>query len=82
MTNLEILAEILGDLLGVTESEVTLESTMEAMGGDSLDDVEFIMALEEEYDIEIPDDDAEELKTVGDVLNLLERYEAVSKKNG
>lgn len=56
---------IIVDQLGVEESEVTLESHfIDDLGADSLDIVELIMALEEEFDIEVPDEDAEKLTTV------------------
>ena len=48
------------------------DSFMDDLGADSLDTVELIMAFEEEFDIEIPDEDAENIKTVGDVLKYLE----------
>ena len=56
--------------LGVDEREVTMEASfIDDLGADSLDLVELIMALEEEFDIEIPDEEAEKLKTVGDAVN-------------
>jgi len=48
------------------------DSFMDDLGADSLDTVELIMAFEEEFDIEIPDEDAENIRTVGDVLEYLE----------
>tara|TARA_B100001167_G_C16612798_1_gene231183 strand:- start:330 stop:563 length:234 start_codon:yes stop_codon:yes gene_type:complete len=48
------------------------DSFMDDLGADSLDTVELIMAFEEEFDIEIPDEDAENIRTVGDVLKYLE----------
>ena len=59
---------IIIDQLGVTENSITLEASfIDDLGADSLDIVELIMALEEEFDIEIPDADAEKVVTVGDV---------------
>lgn len=56
---------IIVDQLGVEEEEVTMESSfIEDLGADSLDIVELIMALEEEFEIEVPDEDAEKLLTV------------------
>jgi len=67
----EKLKEIIVDKLSVDENEVTLDSSFEDLGADSLDIVEIVMALEEEFDIEISDDEAEQAKTVGDVVNYL-----------
>ena len=56
----------------VSEDEVTLEASFkEDLDADSLDLFELVMALEEEYDVEIPSDDLAELNTVGDVINYL-----------
>lgn len=69
---LEKMKEIIADQLGVSEDEVTLEASFkEDLDADSLDLFELVMALEEEYDVEIPSDDLAELKTVGDVINYL-----------
>lgn len=69
---LEKMKEIIADQLGVSEDEVTLEATFkEDLDADSLDLFELVMALEEEYDVEIPSDDLAELNTVGDVINYL-----------
>ena len=68
---LEKMKEIIADQLGVSEDEVTLEASFkEDLDADSLDLFELVMALEEEYDVEIPSDDLAELNTVGDVINL------------
>lgn len=56
--------EIIVDQLGVEEEEVTMDTSFEDLNADSLDIVELIMALEEEFDLEIPDEDAEKLTTV------------------
>lgn len=64
--------EVVAEKLSVEEDEVTLESSfIDDLGADSLDLVEMIMALEEEFEIEIPDSDTEKLKTVGDVVNYI-----------
>lgn len=69
---LEKMTEIIADQLGVSEDEVTLEASFkEDLDADSLDLFELVMALEEEYDVEIPSDDLAELNTVGDVINYL-----------
>lgn len=69
---LEKMKEIIVDQLGVSEDEVTLEASFkEDLDADSLDLFELVMALEEEYDVEIPSDDLAELNTVGDVINYL-----------
>lgn len=69
---LEKMKEIIADQLGVSEDEVTLEASFkEDLDADSLDLFELVMALEEEYDVEIPSDDLAELNTVGDVINYL-----------
>lgn len=69
---LEKMKEIIADQLGVSEDEVTLEASFkEDLDADSLDLFELVMALEEEYDVEIPSDDLAELNTVVDVINYL-----------
>ncbi len=63
---------IIVEQLGVTEATVTMEASfIDDLGADSLDIVELIMALEEEFDIEIPDADAEKVVTVGDVVDYI-----------
>ena len=69
---LEKMTEIIADQLSVSEDEVTLEASFkDDLDADSLDLFELVMALEEEYDVEIPSDDLAELNTVGDVINYL-----------
>ena len=64
--------EIIVEQLGVAENAVTEESSfIDDLGADSLDIVELIMALEEEFDMEIPDTDAEKVVTVGDVVDYI-----------
>lgn len=64
--------EIIVDQLGVEEDEVTLESSfIEDLGADSLDIVELIMALEEEFGLEIPDDEAEKIANVNDAVEYI-----------
>ena len=63
---------IIVEQLGVTESSVTMEASfIDDLGADSLDIVELVMALEEEFDMEIPDSDAEKVVTVGDVVEYI-----------
>ncbi len=59
------------DQLGVDEGDVTLETTFEELNADSLDIVELIMALEEEFDLDIPDEEAEKIRTVGDAVSYI-----------
>ena len=64
--------EIIVDQLGVSEDEVKNEASfIDDLGADSLDTVELVMAFEEKFDIEIPDEDAEIMKTVGDAVKYL-----------
>ncbi len=64
--------EIIVDQLGVEEDQVTMEASfIEDLGADSLDIVELIMALEEEFGLEIPDDEAEKISTVSDAVDYI-----------
>ena len=68
----EKVKEIIVEQLGTPEASITMESSfLDDLGADSLDIVELIMALEEEFDIEIPDADAEKVVTVGDVVDYI-----------
>lgn len=68
---------IIIDQLGVAESAITLDASfIDDLGADSLDIVELIMALEEEFDMEIPDADAEKIVTVGDVVEYIKEHVA------
>ncbi len=68
----ERIKEIIADQLGVEVDKIVPEAKfVEDLGADSLDVVELIMAFEEEFGIEIPDEDAEKIQTVGDVINYL-----------
>jgi len=69
---LEKVKNVIIDQLNVDEEEINLDSSfIDDLGADSLDVVELIMALEEEFDIEIPDEDAEKVSTVGDVVEYI-----------
>ncbi|HSN05335.1 acyl carrier protein [Nitrospira sp. NS4] len=68
----ERVKKIIAEQLGVEEDEVTPEASfVEDLGADSLDTVELVMALEEEFEIEIPDEDAEKILTVGKALDYI-----------
>lgn len=68
----EKVKEIIVEQLGVDEEEVTTQASfVDDLGADSLDIVELVMALEEEFDMEIPDEDAEKITTVGDAVNYI-----------
>ena len=64
---------IIAEQLGVKPEEVTPNASfVDDLGADSMDTVELIMALEEEFNVEIPDEDAEKMKTVGDAIKYIE----------
>lgn len=64
--------EIIVDQLGVEADQVKPEASfIDDLGADSLDTVELVMAFEEEFDLEIPDEDAEKIKTVGDAIGYI-----------
>lgn len=63
---------VIVDQLGVDEADVTMDASfVDDLGADSLDIVELIMGLETEFDLEIPDEDAEKIATVGDAVNYI-----------
>ena len=69
---LDKIKSIVADQLGVDESQVTEDASfVDDLGADSLDTVELIMAFEEEFDVEIPDEDAQKIKTVKDVIDYI-----------
>ena len=70
---LDKIKSIVVEQLGVDEDQVTEDASfIDDLGADSLDTVELIMAFEEEFDIEIPDEDAKKIKTVKDVMDYIE----------
>ena len=74
MSTFEKVRDIVVEQLGVEADEVAIESTfIDDLGADSLDIVELIMAFEEEFGIEIPDDAAEKIKTVQDVVTYIDQ---------
>ncbi len=64
--------EMIVEQLGVEEEEVKKETAFKDLNADSLDIVELVMAMEEEFDLEISDEQVEKIKTVGDVIQYLE----------
>jgi acyl carrier protein len=73
-TIFEKVRKIIGEQLKIDENQITMDSSIaDDLGADSLDAVELIMALEEEFGIEVPDEDTEKIKTVGDVVRYIEK---------
>ena len=73
MNTFDKVKAIVVEQLGVDEAEVTIDSTfIDDLGADSLDIVELIMAFEEEFNVEIPDDVAEKIKTVKDTVEFID----------
>jgi acyl carrier protein len=67
------IVKVVSEELAISEDEITEDASfIDDLGADSLDVVELIMALEEEFDIEIPDEDAEEIATVSDAVEYIE----------
>jgi acyl carrier protein len=66
---------IIAEQLGVGEDEIKSDSAfIEDLGADSLDIVELVMAMEEEFEVEIPDEEAEHIKTVADAVNFINEH--------
>lgn len=63
---------LVAEQLSVEADEINLDTTFEDLNADSLDVVELVMALEEEFDIEIPDEDAEKFQSIGDIIKYIE----------
>lgn len=71
----EKIRSTIAEQLSIDEEEVNMESSfIDDLGADSLDLVELIMALETEFDLEIPDEDAEKISTVGDVVDYIKSH--------
>lgn len=76
MSVFEKVKSIIVEQLGVDEDEVTADASfIEDLGADSLDIVELVMALEEEFDIVIPDEDAEKIRTVGQAVKYIQEHQ-------
>jgi len=76
----ERVKQIIVEQLGVDEGEVTPKASfVDDLGADSLDTVELVMAFEEAFDIEIPDEDAEKIRTVQDAVTYIEQHAKASK---
>lgn len=74
MSTFDKVKNIVVEQLGASEADVQIDSTfIDDLGADSLDIVELIMAFEEEFEIEIPDDAAEKIKTVRDAVDYIEK---------
>jgi len=67
----EKVRSVIAEQFSIEEDELTMDTTFENLGADSLDVVELIMALEEEFDIEISDEEAETISSVGDVVKFI-----------
>ncbi|MCI7333990.1 MAG: acyl carrier protein [Oscillospiraceae bacterium] len=72
MDTFEKVSDIIGKRFELSETKITMDTTWEEIGADSIDLVDLISELEDEFDISIPDDSIEDLKTVGDVVNLID----------
>ncbi len=76
----EKVKQIIVEQLGVDEAEVTSNASfIDDLGADSLDTVELVMAFEEAFDIEIPDEDAEKIRTVQDAVTYIEKHQKAAK---
>ena len=74
--NFDKVKDIIVDKLGIDEEKVTPEASFkDDLGADSLDIAELVMELEDEFDMEIPDEEAEKINTVGDALDFIDKIE-------
>ncbi|GAA3718901.1 acyl carrier protein [Salinicoccus siamensis] len=77
MANFDKVKDIIVDKLGIDEEKVTKDASFkDDLGADSLDIAELVMELEDEFEMEIPDEEAEKINTVGDALNYIDKLEA------
>jgi len=77
----EKVKQIISEQLGIEETEITPSSSFaDDLGADSLDQVQLIMALEEAFELEISDEEAEKIRTVRDVLDYVEKHAKVGKR--
>jgi len=78
----EKVRDIIVEQLGVNPEQITPSASfIEDLGADSLDTVELVMAFEEEFSVDVPDEDAEKLQTVGDVVRYIEEKKAASSED-
>ncbi|MBR4720728.1 MAG: acyl carrier protein [Clostridia bacterium] len=71
----ENVKKIINEQLGISEDEITMDSNfLEDLGADSLELIDLIMALESEFDLEVPEEDIEEIETVGDVVSYIKEH--------
>ena len=76
MANIDKIKDIIVDKLGIDEEKVTRDASFkDDLGTDSLDIAELVMELEDEFDMEIPDEEAEKINTVGDALDFIDKIE-------
>ena len=76
MANFDKVKDIIVDKLGIDEEKVTKEASFkDDLGADSLDIAELVMELEDEFEMEIPDEEAEKILTVGDALDYIDKLE-------
>ena len=75
-SHFEQVKKVIVEQLNCSEEQVTLEASFtQDLGADSLDTVELVMAFEEEFDVEIPDEEAEKIQTVQDAVNYIEKHQ-------
>ncbi len=76
MATIDKVKGIIAEQLSVDEGDINMDSSfIEDLGADSLDIVELVMALEEEFDLVIPDEDAEKIRTVGEIVKYIQEHQ-------